>query len=134
MSKILFFLLIPLFSFCQKKGDTKIIVDTVSMDRVSIALFENGYTIDTKDERLKFLTTKTKDIGSIGVRLRIIPKDSFLIVSGEVVDRALMIVMKSSEPLYSTIQNGGMKGSTRRESWNELLRIAKTLAPIVRYE
>jgi len=127
-------LLVPAFSFGQKKGDTKIVIDTVSFDKISVVLFENGYTVDNKDEKLKFLSTKTKDIGSIGVRIRIMQKDSTLIISGEVVDRALMIVLKSNEPIYYNIQFGGMKGSTRRDSWNEIVRVSKLLAPIVRYE
>ena len=113
MFKILLLLFIPAFSFGQKKGDTKIVLDTVSLGKRTVALFENGYTIDAKDEKLKLLSTRTKDIGSIGVRIRILQKDSVMILSGEVVDRALMIVLKSGEPIYSTIQCGGMKGSTR---------------------
>ena len=134
MYKILFLILIPTFSFAQKKGDTKIILDTVSFDKVTFTLFENGYSIDTKDEKLKFLSTKTKDMGSIGVRIRIMQKDSLMILSGEVVDRASMIVLNSSEPIYSGIQFGGMKGSTRRDSWNEIIKVAKAIGAIIRYE
>jgi len=134
MIKILLLLLVPAFSFGQKKGDTKIVLDTVSMDKISLTLFEHGYTIDTKDEKLKLLSTKTKDIGSIGVRVRIMQKDSVMILTGEVVDRALMIALKSNEPVYSTIQCGGMKGSTRRDSWNEMLNVAMSLGRVIRYE
>jgi hypothetical protein len=134
MYKILLLLLVPTFSFAQKKGDTKIILDTMSFDKISLVLFENGYSIDTKDEKLKFLSSKTKDIGSIGVRIRIIQKDSVMVLSGEVVDRAAMIVLRSNEPIYSRIQVGGMKGSTRRDSWNEIVNLAKAMGPIIRYE
>ncbi|HEY8398413.1 MAG TPA: hypothetical protein VIK80_10750 [Flavihumibacter sp.] len=134
MIKLLFLVLIPVFSFGQKKGDTKIVLDTVNMDKIILSLFENAYTIDTNDEKLKLLTTKTKDIGSIGVRIRIMQKDSVMILSGEVVDRALMIVLASSEPIYSTIQFGGMKGSTRRQAWNELLKVASGMGKIIRFE
>lgn len=134
MIKLLFLVLIPVFSFGQKKGDTKIVLDTVNMDKIILSLFENAYTIDTKDEKLKLLTTKTKDIGSIGVRIRIMQKDSVMILSGEVVDRALMIVLASSEPIYSTIQFDGMKGSTRRQAWNELLKVASGMGKIIRFE
>lgn len=134
MYKILLLLLVPTLSFSQKKGNTKIVIDTVSFDKISVVLFENGYTIDSKDEKLKLLSTKTKDIGSIGVRIRIMQKDSVMILSGEVVDRALMIVVSSKEPIYSVIQYGGMKGSTRRDSWNEIEKIAKMLGLVHRYE
>jgi hypothetical protein len=134
MNKILLFLLVPIISFGQKKGDTKIVIDTVSIDKISLTLFENGYTIDYKDEKLKIFSTKTKDIGSIGIRIRIMQKDSIIILSGEVVDRAMMILLKSPEPIYSTIQYGGMKGSTRRDSWNEIMKVAMMLGRVIRYE
>lgn len=133
MVKFLLLIIIPIFSFGQKKGDTRIIIDTISWDRITLTLFENGYIVDAKDDKLKYLTTKTKDIGSIGVQLRVLQKDSILIISGEFVDRALMNVIKSNEPVYSSIQFGGMKGSSRRDSWIEMERIAKLFGPIVRY-
>ena len=132
--KILLLILLPVSSFAQKKGDTKIILNNTDFDKVTLALFENGYTIDNKDEKLKFISTKTKDLGSIGVRIRAIQKDSTITLSGEVVDRALMIVIRSSEPIYTPIQFGGMKGSTRRDSWNELAKLAKSAGSVIRYE
>lgn len=132
--KLLLILLIPISSIGQKKGNTKVILDSVSLDNITLTLFENGYTIDFKDEKLKIITTKTKDIGAIGIRLRVMQKDSLTIITGEVVDRAAMIVIGSSEPIYSPIKYGGMKGSTRRDSWNELAKMAGLIAPIVRYE
>lgn len=125
---------VPINSLGQKKGNSKIILDTVSIDKIILTLFENNYFIDTKDEKLKFLSTKTKDIGSIGVRLRIIQKDSIVVLSGEVSDRALMIVLQSNESIYSPIKYGGMKGSTRHESWNEMKKVASSLGRILRYE
>lgn len=134
MYKVLLFILIPTISVAQKKGDTKVILDSVGLDKVTLALFENGYSVDTKDEKLKLIATKTKDVGSLGVRVRIMQKGSTIILSGEVVDRAAMIVISSNEPIYSVIQYGGMKGSTRRDSWNELVKLAKEIGPIIRYE
>jgi hypothetical protein len=132
--KLLLILLIPISSIGQKKGNTKVILDSVSLDKITLTLFENGYTIDFKDEKLKIVSTKTKDIGAIGIRLRVMQKDSLTILTGEVVDKAAMIVLGSSEPIYSPIKYGGMKGSTRRHSWNELVKMAGLIAPIVRYE
>lgn len=132
--KLLLILLIPFSSLGQKKGNTKVIVDSVSLETITLTLFENGYNIDFKDEKLKIVSTKTKDIGAIGVRVRVVQKDSFTIITGEVVDRASMIVIGSSEPIYSPIKYGGMKGSTRRDTWNELVKMAGLIAPIVRYE
>jgi hypothetical protein len=134
MLRILLLLLLPAITFAQKKGDSKIIIDAVSIDKISLILFENGYTIDGKDEKNKFLSTKTKDIGSIGVRIRIMQKESAMIISGEVVDRALMIMLNSREPIYTPIKFGGMKGSTVRDSWNEIAKVAKLLGHVIRYE
>lgn len=130
----LLLLLIPVFAFSQRKGDSKVLIDTISFDKVVVTLFENGYDIENKDDKLGLLSTKTKDIGSIGVRVRIIRRDSLFVISGEVVDRALMIVLKSNDPIYSKIVFGGMKGSTRRDSWNELFSISKMLGPIKGFE
>lgn len=132
--KLLLILLIPISSIGQKKGNTKVIMDSISLDKITLTLFENGYTIDFKDEKLKIITTKTKDIGTIGIRLRVMQKDSLTIITGEVVDRAAMIVLGSSEAIYSPIKYGGMKGSTRRDSWNELVKIAGLISPVIRYE
>ena len=50
--------------FAQSKHDSKIIVtpdDTTNLfNRVVLSLYERGYTLETKDEQLKFIATGEK--------------------------------------------------------------------------
>lgn len=132
--RLVLILSIPLSSWGQKKGNTKVILDSVSLETIILTLFENGYNIDFKDEKLKIVSTRTKDLDIIGIRLRVMQKDSLTIITGEVVDRMEMIVLGSREPIYSPIKYGGLKGSTRRDSWNELVKMAGLIGRIIRYE
>jgi hypothetical protein len=59
--KVLFFLLLPAFSFAQIPGNAKIItVKGVSFTEACNQLLDKGYTIESKDERLQTARTTAR--------------------------------------------------------------------------
>ncbi len=87
MKYIILFLL-PSVALSQQKKDTKILVaiaDTTNiLNKISAVLFENGYTIEEKNDQLKHFVTKRKTLkqSSTDLVLRILVKDSIVVMTG----------------------------------------------------
>lgn len=115
------------------KKSSKIIVlvkDSANtlMDKVTLALFDYGYTIDNKDEKLKLLSTKERSSKKYSTltKIRASINDTALVLTSDIalgfsVD---FLGARDLQPSYSAVYYGGAKKSPLREAWNELDAIA----------
>jgi hypothetical protein len=137
---ILQLLLIPTFSFSQKpvKKDTKIIViptDTINLlNKISIALYEKGYSIESKDEQLKFIASTEKGFGDYSVKIRAFINDSVIVFTGQMASNiSLSLWGAKTERAFENIYYGGMKGSQFRKAWDELDSFARIFGTHIMY-
>ena len=127
--RFILLILSPLFSFSQAKNDSKIIVtvsDTSNLfNRVLLQLYENGYALENKDEVLKFAATKEKNLGKGAtlLKVKVLVKDSTLTLTGLVGSYVQLI--KTDSPVFIPVEYRGMKGSSIRIAWEEMLNISK---------
>lgn len=115
------------------KKSSKIIVlvkDTANtlMDKLSAILFDEGFTVDIKDEKAKYIITKgqpSKNYGTISkIRVRI--NDTAIVFTSQIAvnsDRDILGI-KRPELSYMDVDYRGAKKSAMREAWNELDAIA----------
>jgi hypothetical protein len=129
--RFLFLLLIPTLSFAQSKHDTKIIAtvqDTTGLfNRVSLAFYEAGYTMEQKDDALKFLATAPKIIPSYNtgnLKIRALIKGNTIIFSG-VFTTGIDLIVKTKENTYYDIEYRGSKGGLFMETWRMMEAVAK---------
>lgn len=124
------------------KKSSKIIVmarDTGNtlLNRLSGILFDKGYSIDTKDEQVKYIITKgqpSKSYGTISkVRARI--NDTAIIFTSQIaIDSERDIFgVKRKELDYMDVDYRGAKKSAMREAWNELDAIARQFGDKIVY-
>lgn len=114
------------------KKSTKIIVlvkDTANtlLDRISGALYERGYSIESKDEKVKFLSTKERQgkRWSTYYKVRAKISDTAIVFTGQISLR--------HDRDYWDIDYSGSKISALREAWNELYAIAKLFGDNIIY-
>lgn len=107
------------------------------LDRLSGFLFDRGYTIDNKDEKVKYITTKgqpSKSYGTIStIRARI--NDTAIVFTGQIAlnsDRDILGI-KRAELSYMNVDYRGSKKSAMREAWNELDAIARQFGDKIIY-
>jgi hypothetical protein len=124
------------------KKSSKIIVmvkDTAStlFDKLTKTLFDYGYTIDNKDEKLKLLSTKERSSKKYSTltRIRASINDTALILTSDIalgfsVD---FLGARDLQPSYSAVYYGGAKKSPLREAWNELDAIAHKFGDNIAY-
>ncbi len=121
-----------------QKKDTKIIVvsaDTSNLfNRIILALFERGYSIESKDEQLKLLASTERAWGSRSVKIRAMIKDSVIIFTGQVANNVTISLWGAkAERTFDNIYYGGMKGSDLRIAWEELDSFAKEFGSDLKY-
>jgi hypothetical protein len=124
------------------KKSSKIIVlvkDSTNslLDQLTRTLFDYGYTIDNKDEKLKLLSTKERSSKKYSTltRIRASINDSALVLSSDIalgfsVD---FLGARDLQPSYSAVYYGGAKKSPLREAWNELDAIAHKFGDNILY-
>lgn len=124
------------------KKSSKIIVlvrDTANtaIDRITVALFDRGYTIESKDEKLKILSTKEKSSKKYAtlIKIRASVNDTAIVFTGVI---ALgfdveLFGARDLQPSYSEISYYGAKKSPLRDAWNELDAIARTFGDKIVY-
>lgn len=119
------------------KKASKIIVltsdsDNTLLNKVSKTLFEKGFTIDTKDESAKTLSTKeyAVDHPSIFLKIRASISDSTIIFSG-VYAWTLTEGLRPQD--FDIIEYRGMKNSAAMQAWKSLDDIAKTFGSKIIY-
>lgn len=124
------------------KKSSKIVVlirDTSNtlLDRISAELFDKGYTIDSKDDKAKFLVTKarpSKEYGTMS-RIRTRINDTAIVFSSQIAlntDRDIFGT-KEAEKTFYDVDYSGSKKSAMREAWNELEEIAKKFGDKITY-
>ena len=140
---LLLFLIFYSVSYSQQpiKNDTKIIVvptdSTNIFNRIVVALFEQGYTIESKDLELKFVSTLEKSFGSWAIKIRAIVKDSIIVFSGEIAGNVTFslggakIEKTFSELSYYT--GAFSKGNDYRKAWDVLDSFARGFGTLVKY-
>jgi hypothetical protein len=107
------------------------------LNRLAMALFDRGYTIDMKDEQLKVLSTKELPSKKYGTMSRIRAKinDTAIVLSGQIAinsDRDIFGTKEASKSFYD-VEYTGSKKSAMREAWNELEEIARKLSDKIVY-
>ena len=116
-------------SFCQKKGDNSIVIDTsISVTHLKMVLFKNGYTIGNSDTI--FISTEPKQVnGATMVKLDIARVDNTIILKGRT--KMLVEILPGVKQDYMEIfwvkPNFVNKGSLMDDSWKELEKISKLI-------
>lgn len=114
------------------KKSSKIIVlvkDSANtlLDRIAGVLYDKGYTIENKDEKVKFISTKEREGKKWStyykVRVRIV--DTAIVFTGQIA------LNKDSD--YWDVDYRGSKVSALREAWNELDTIARMFGDKIVY-
>lgn len=134
-------LLIPALSYAQQKKDSKIIVkvsDTTSLyNNIIRQLYQRGYIVEQKDEQNGFIATKEKTLpndATTSVIIKAIVDSGNITLTGEVADNVTMSIGGAKlQRRFTPIYYGGMKGSSLRNSWNELNAIASQFGREITY-
>jgi hypothetical protein len=133
MIKTLLFLalLLPALSHAQQRGDTKIIVnvkDTANLlNRISLALYERGYDIHTKDTAVGFISTEPKAMSlSWLVKGRFLIKGNTIVITGEVGVNSNADRRISFEPM----EYRGLSISLNKGAWEELEEIGRQFGTV----
>lgn len=131
---LLLFILISTTVFSQKKNDNTIVIDTaVSMDAIKMILFNNGYTIESADN--KFLQTHPKTVtGAVAIKLNIAITDTGIVLKAQQKILIEMVIMGS--PVKNEFQPVFMwkiKSSPYHDSWKEMDRVGSVLGEKRRY-
>lgn len=125
------------------KKASKIIVlvkDTANslLDKITKTLFDYGYTIDRKDEKLKLISTKERSSKKYSTltKIRASINDTAIVLVSEIalgfsVD---FLGARDLQPSYSAVYYGGSKRSPLREAWNELDAIARMFGDKIVYK
>lgn len=123
------------YSQQPKKKDAKIIVtptDTTNLfNRITIALFEQGYNPDIKDEKAGIVISKEKDFRTYSVRIRAIVTSTTITFSGQ--GRFYSLVRGDKDDDFEDIYYAGAKGSDLRNAWEEIDKIAKRFGNNINY-
>lgn len=124
------------------KKATKIIVafnDSANMalDRLTKTLFDKGYVIESKDDKLKLLSTKERSSKKYAtlIKIRASVNDTAIVFTG-VIALGFDIELfgaRDLQPTYSEISYYGAKKSPLRDAWNELDAIARTFGDKIVY-
>jgi hypothetical protein len=89
------------------------------LDRIASTLYDKGYTIENKDEKVKFISTKERqgEKWSTYYKVRARINDTAIVFTGQ--------IALTKEDNYFDIDYRGSKVSALREAWNELDVIAR---------
>lgn len=97
------------------------------LDRIAGVLYDKGYTIESKDEKVKFLSTKEREgkKWSTYYKVRARINDTAIVFTGQ--------IALNKNGNYWDIDYSGSKVSALREAWNELDAIARTFGDKIVY-
>jgi hypothetical protein len=107
------------------------------LDKISIELFDMGYTIESKDEKSKFIVTKERPSQHYGTmsKIRTRVNDTAIVFSGQIAlnsDRDIFGTKEASKTFYDVDYSGAYK-SANREAWNELEALARKFGDKIIY-
>lgn len=97
------------------------------LDRVAGALYDRNYIIETKDEKVRFISIKEREAKRWA---------TYYIVKARVTDTAIVFsgqIALNKGGRYWGIDYTGTKISSMREAWNELHAIAKLFGDKILY-
>jgi hypothetical protein len=107
------------------------------LDKLTLTLFSYGFTVDSKDEKLRLLSTKERSSKKYSTltKIRASINDTSIVLASEI---ALgfsieLFGARDLQPSYSSVYYGGAKKSPLREAWNELDAIARTFGDKIVY-
>lgn len=136
---VVLFLICSLSSYSQKKGDTKIIVEVIDttnlFNKVAMAFYEKGFSLEQKDDQLKFIATDEKNLPkdrAMQMKLRAFIKDNTLIISGLIAIN-MDIIVQTKTKQWDVAEYRGMKGSAYMVTWEEMESIAKLFGDKISY-
>jgi hypothetical protein len=142
MKRLLLLLFIPFSAIAQQppKKSNKIIVmakDSAGalLDRIAGVLYDKGFTIETKDDKVKFISTKDlpskKWMTIYKIKARI--NDTAIVFTGQIAFNkdTDILGMKEAVKTYWDIESG--KGGSMHEAWNELDAIARLFGDKIIY-
>lgn len=136
---------IGLFLICtvchsQEKKDSKIIVavsDTGIFNKVVLKLYEEGYTLETKDPSLGFIATNEKatpNSGIASIKVHILVKDSSLTFSGLFAPNLEQKFMGMKvQRTFNPITFVGEKGGMPKMCWRVMEALAKQFGSRISY-
>lgn len=107
------------------------------LDRIAGVLYDKGFTVDNKDEKVKFISTKdlpSKKWSTIyKIRARI--NDTAIVFTGQIAFNKDTDIfgMKESSKTYWDIDYSGSKISSMREAWKEMDAIARLFGDKIVY-
>jgi hypothetical protein len=124
------------------KKSNKIIVlvkdsSNTLLDRIAGVLYDKGFTIETKDDKVKFISTKdlpSKKWATIyKIRARI--NDTAIVFTGQIAFNSTTDILETREAVktYWDIDYSGSRISSMREAWNELDAIARMFGDKIVY-
>lgn len=124
------------------RKSSKIIVmvrDTANtlLDRIAGVLYDKGFTIEAKDEKVKFISTKdlpSKKWATVSkIRARI--NDTAIVFTGQIAFNKDTDIFgtKESSKTYWDVDYSGSKISSMREAWKEMEAIARMLGDKIVY-
>ena len=115
-------------SYGQKKRDNTILVDTsMSIQRLKMILFNNGYTVANSDTQ--FIVTQEKTVtGAVTMRIQAAITDTGIILKAQQKMLVEMVLFGSPikndfEPVFAWY----IKSSPYSDTWKELDRISKEM-------
>jgi hypothetical protein len=132
---------IHVYSQVPPKKASKIIVltsdtSTSQLDKIALELFNRRFSIDTRNDKLKYITTKerTNSNGAMLTRIRAIINDTSIIFTSEIaLAMDLTIMGVTSKQTFDPVTFSGMKKSYMREAWNEMDAIARMFGDMIVY-
>jgi hypothetical protein len=104
------------------------------LNTIAKGLFDKGFTIDTKDENTKTISTKefAPNHPSLFIKIRASINDSGVVFTGSY-NWTLTTSLLPSAQTFDPIEFRGMKNSAAMQTWNSLDAIAKTFGDKVVY-
>jgi hypothetical protein len=122
------------------KKASKIIVltkDSLSnLDKIALELFNRRFTIETRDNKLRYLTTagRTNSDGQMLTKIRAIINDTAIVFTSEMaLANEITIMGVTAKQTYDPVTYSGMKKSYMMQAWNELDAIARKFGDHIIY-
>jgi hypothetical protein len=147
---LLLFLFVGATAFGQSGAETgntpprkanKIIVlvkdsSNTLFDKLVLTLFDKGFAVDNKDEKLKIISTKERTMkkGNFLTKIQVRINDTAIVFTSTMaLGFEMRILGTKMEQTYDPVTYSGLKGSYMRTAWNELDEIARKFGDKIVY-
>lgn len=97
------------------------------LNKISSTLFDKGFITDTRDDRLKIITTKERSMpkGAAQTKIQARINDTAIIFTSTLcVQIELSLGGVTAKPTFDQVTYSGLKGSYMMHAWRELDEIA----------